>query len=241
MRHSLGLLSLFVGCLFLQDLNRGGPAAGPANAKTDAASTGHVYTPPKADTPSIAAASDQGERQIASFKIPDGLKVKLWAAEPMLANPVCISVDEHGRIYRRRNVSHPSRRRGRSWAHGLARRRHGLDRPWPTGWRLLKKHLGKEHRRIHQARGPHSCCWKIARAAARPIIVEHFRRRLQRIAARHRCRNALARHGDVYYTYIPDLWRLRDTQGTGHADVRQSLSYGYGVPRVVPRATICMA
>ena len=68
MRHSLGLLSLFVGCLFLQDLNRG-RAAEPANAKTDAASTGHVYTPPKADPPSIAAASDQGERQIASFKV----------------------------------------------------------------------------------------------------------------------------------------------------------------------------
>ena len=33
------------------------------------------------------------------LKVPEGLKIKLWAAEPMLANPVAISVDEHGKIY----------------------------------------------------------------------------------------------------------------------------------------------
>src|SRR5207253_5002757 len=39
----------------------------------------------------------------------------------------------------------------------------------------------------------------------------------------------LARQGSVYYTCIPDLWLLKDTKGDGKADVRQSLSMGYGV------------
>ena len=39
----------------------------------------------------------------------------------------------------------------------------------------------------------------------------------------------LARKGDVYFTCIPDLWRLRDSNNDGHADVKESLSTGYGV------------
>src|SRR6476620_10684245 len=39
----------------------------------------------------------------------------------------------------------------------------------------------------------------------------------------------LARKGNVYFTCIPDLYLLRDTKGTNAADVKQSLSTGYGV------------
>src|SRR5262249_57499485 len=39
----------------------------------------------------------------------------------------------------------------------------------------------------------------------------------------------LARGGNVWYTCIPDLWLLRDSKGTGTADVRRSLQHGYGV------------
>src|SRR5947209_4730486 len=39
----------------------------------------------------------------------------------------------------------------------------------------------------------------------------------------------LARHGKVWYTCIPDLWLLADTKGTGKADYRKSLHYGFGV------------
>src|SRR5205807_10561092 len=39
----------------------------------------------------------------------------------------------------------------------------------------------------------------------------------------------LARRGKVWFTCIPDLWLLQDTRGEGKADVKKSLSHGYGV------------
>src|SRR5437867_1427606 len=49
--------------------------------------------------PRIAPASDEGELAIKKFQVPPGLKVDLWAAEPMFANPVAFNFDEKGRAY----------------------------------------------------------------------------------------------------------------------------------------------
>src|SRR5467141_3623068 len=49
--------------------------------------------------PHVAPASDEGERAIKRFRVPKGFKVELFAAEPLLANPVCFSIDEKGRFY----------------------------------------------------------------------------------------------------------------------------------------------
>src|SRR5881392_462322 len=47
----------------------------------------------------VAPASDEGELAIKKFQGAPGLKVDLWAAEPMLANPVAFNFDEKGRAY----------------------------------------------------------------------------------------------------------------------------------------------
>jgi len=49
--------------------------------------------------PKPQAASDAGEDAIARIRVPAGFKVELWAAEPMLANPVALNFDEQGRCY----------------------------------------------------------------------------------------------------------------------------------------------
>src|SRR5437588_823471 len=49
--------------------------------------------------PSIAPASNEATLTLPRIRVPAGLKVELFAAEPMLANPVCFSIDEKGRFF----------------------------------------------------------------------------------------------------------------------------------------------
>src|SRR5437868_5791805 len=41
----------------------------------------------------------EAEQAIKSFQVAPGLKVDLWAAEPMVLNPVSFTFDEKGRAY----------------------------------------------------------------------------------------------------------------------------------------------
>ncbi|MEO5959917.1 MAG: hypothetical protein ABIR80_12430, partial [Opitutaceae bacterium] len=49
--------------------------------------------------PDIKAASDEALNAVQTIKTTGGLEVKLWAAEPMLANPVAFNIDEKGRVF----------------------------------------------------------------------------------------------------------------------------------------------
>src|SRR5438132_6532506 len=48
---------------------------------------------------SLAEARAEAELAIKKFRIPAGLKMDVFAAEPQLANPVSFCLDEQGRIY----------------------------------------------------------------------------------------------------------------------------------------------
>src|SRR5262245_42385906 len=65
------------------------PEAGPAASDE----------PAPAYTPQVAAASNEAERAMKRFRIPEGLRVELFAAEPHLANPVGFCIDERNRFY----------------------------------------------------------------------------------------------------------------------------------------------
>src|SRR5262249_61072908 len=56
-------------------------------------STGSPYSPV------IAPASDEGVQALKRIRVPNGLKIDLFAAEPLLANPVAFCIDERGRFY----------------------------------------------------------------------------------------------------------------------------------------------
>jgi quinoprotein glucose dehydrogenase len=49
--------------------------------------------------PKIAAASGDAELALKGFVVPENISGKLLAAEPMLANPVCFTVTNDGRIF----------------------------------------------------------------------------------------------------------------------------------------------
>src|SRR5690606_23942215 len=49
--------------------------------------------------PVVAPASDEAQLAIQRFSLPPGPQAKLWAADPLLANPVAIDFDEKGRLF----------------------------------------------------------------------------------------------------------------------------------------------
>ncbi|MDB4328393.1 hypothetical protein OAL62_01470 [bacterium] len=55
------------------------------------------------------------------------------------------------------------------------------------------------------------------------IYAEGFTDEIAGIAA-----GVLHHDGDVYTTIVPDVWKLRDTNGDGKADQRESIAYGFG-------------
>src|SRR5690606_38884620 len=56
-------------------------------------------SPQSSYQPAIAGPSDEAAQAIGNFQVPDGLKVQLYAAEPLLANPVAFCFDAQGRCY----------------------------------------------------------------------------------------------------------------------------------------------
>src|SRR5437764_12154190 len=51
------------------------------------------------NNPKIAGPSTEGEKALKRIKVPADCRVELWAAEPLLANPVAFAFDEKGRCF----------------------------------------------------------------------------------------------------------------------------------------------
>src|SRR5256712_4109181 len=176
--------------------------------------------------PRIAPASDEGELAIKKFQVPPGLKVDLWAAEPMFANPVAFNFDEKGRAYVcetfRLNAGVDDIRGIMDWLDEELASRTVDDR-----LAEMKRHLGNrfpkysensERIRLLEDRDGDG------KADHATVFADGFNTPLARIAA-----GVLARQSTVWYANIPNLWLLRDTNSDGVADFRQSLHYGFGV------------
>ena len=63
-----------------------------------AAPTG-LKPPERLAKPEVAPASDVWEKQARKMQVPEGFTLGLFAAEPLLANPVAFTIDEKGVMY----------------------------------------------------------------------------------------------------------------------------------------------
>ena len=50
------------------------------------------------------------EESAKSFSLPEGTKVKVWASEPMVQNPIAMAWDQHGRMWVAENYTYGSRK-----------------------------------------------------------------------------------------------------------------------------------
>ena len=49
--------------------------------------------------PELAPESNEGEQALSVFTVPAEWTAELWAAEPMLGNPVAFTIDNQGRLF----------------------------------------------------------------------------------------------------------------------------------------------
>jgi len=177
-------------------------------------------------TPAIAEASKEGTQAIQGFRVPEGMQVSLFAAEPLLANPVAFCIDERGRFYVaetfRQGKGVEDNRSHMNWLHDDLAAETLEDR-----MAYFKKHLkdnvkqyGLEQDRIRLIEDRDND--GIADHAS--VFADGFNGILDGTGA-----GVLARGGNVYYTCIPHLWKLSDTANEGKAGLREKLSSGYGV------------
>ena len=177
--------------------------------------------------PNVASASPEPSRAIRSIRLAPGLKVELFAAEPLLANPVAFCVDERGRFYVaetfRLHAGVTDNRKHMNWLDADMASRTVADRV-----AMYRKFLSPEDFQAYQVE--HERVRRVVdldgdgKADSSTVFADGFKDAADGIGA-----GLLARKGEVLFTCIPDLWRLRDTNDDGKAEVKESLSTGYGV------------
>lgn len=164
---------------------------------------------------------------MSAFRLPEGWKIDLFAAEPDVANIVAFDVDHLGRVF----VCESFRQN-----RGVTDNR-GHDETW------LKRDLAAQtvqdridyHLELlgDQAKTYVEQDDRIrllvdtdgdGRADSSEVYADHFNRLEDGTGA-----GVLARGKDVYFTNIPSLYKLVDQDNDGRADERIVMSDGYGV------------
>ncbi len=184
-----------------------------------------VATP---NDPPLPDGTDKALKQLATFRLPPGMKAELYAAEPMLTSPVAIGLDERNRVYvaeelrfnrgtqeNRSNAALPTqylleddlqsktlddrRKLLEKWAH-----------KFPGGMEWYTKH-SDQLRLLEDTTGRGK--------ADKSTVLAKFNDTLDGLAA-----GVMATNGDVYFTCIPNLWLLKKG-----SDKPVSLLSGFGV------------
>ena len=169
-----------------------------------------------------AAAKGSADEALGQVRVDKGLTVEVWAAEPLLANPVAFGFDETGRAYvvetTRFGNGVPDTRSFMKWLDDDLANRTTADR-----LAMYAKHKYKGFEKFDdQVR----LVWDSTgsgKADKSTVFSSGYNRPEDGLAA-----GVLARKGQVYLANIPDLYVLKDTTGANKADVKTSLFTGFG-------------
>lgn len=183
-------------------------------------------------------------RAVESQALSNGLTRTLVAREPLLINPVVVSVDVDGTLYvtetARRLAADLDIREFRPWipatlSHTSVEDREAFYRKEFVPGKIPSGSSVKDWNRdgVIDLKDLTVISEKIHRLTdtdgdgvmdKSEVFAEGFNTEVTGIAA-----GVMAWRGDVYASIIPDLWKLRDTNGDGKADTRESLAHGFGV------------
>ena len=179
-----------------------------------------------------------------TYPAGNGLTRTLVAKEPLLKNPVSVSVDVDGTIYvtetARRKVGDLDIREFTEWIHddlshttveekadffkraldGKKYQNHVSLKDWNKDGVVDVKDLTVISEKIIKFTDKDGD----GVMDASNTFAEGFNTEVTGIAA-----GVFAWRGDVFTTIAPDVWKLRDTDNDGKADQRESIAHGFGI------------
>ena len=192
-----------------------------------------------------ASASAEAIQAAAAMNLKEGFELHIHASEPLLANPVSLDFDAAGRCFvvesHRRRTSVYDIRRFPEWLDSdfgfqrVADRSAFLKEQLTSGNPSIPKSfivdrnrdglfdwhdLEVESERIVLLEDPEGKGY----ATQSKVFASGFQSLVSGVAA-----GVLARGKEVWFTCIPDLWRLEDSDQDGQADSRERLHTGFGV------------
>jgi quinoprotein glucose dehydrogenase len=194
--------------------------------------------------PEGVSLGDTAESALKKFSVAPGLRVDLWAAEPLLANPVAFAFDDKGRAFvvetYRRRTSVPDIRKHTDWLLDSLSMRKVSDRVDFLLKTLDPKLKLKPSKTLEDVNADGQFDWRDwateservkliedadgdGKADVWSVFAEGFRSAETGTAA-----GVAVRGDDVWFACIPDLWRFRGGSGKQAASKEKLLS-GFGV------------
>ncbi len=189
-----------------------------------AAQTLPLNPEPRLATSTIQPASDDAQLALKRFTLPAGMQAKLWAAEPMLANPVAFDIDEKGRIFVAETYRYGSSVLDIRGYMGILELDMAL-RTIEDRAAMNQKVFGEQAKEL----AVESEILRLVEdtngdgvADKSSVFADGFNHELDGIAS-----GVLARHGQVWFTNIPSLYRFDEQAGGKPA--KEELLRGFGV------------
>jgi putative heme-binding domain-containing protein len=176
--------------------------------------------------------------------LADGLSLRLWAVDSLVADPVSLDIDDQGKLfYTRTNRQKNSEfdiRGHQDWEIGSIQLKN-VEEKRAFLHKVLAPELSSKNQWLKDLNGDGSHDWRdmtvekeqVYRLEDRngdgladfsQMVLEDFNTEITDVAGA-----ILAHNGDLFVGVGPDMWRVQDRNGDGLADEKTSISHGYGI------------
>lgn len=176
--------------------------------------------------------------------LAEGMAMRVWAVDSLVADPVSLDIDDFGRLfYTRTNRQKNSEfdiRAHQDWEIGSIQLK-TVEEKRDFLHKVLAPELSSKNEWLKDLNGDGSHDWRdmtvekeqVYRLEDRngdgladfsQLVLEDFHTEVTDVAGA-----ILAHNGDLFVGVAPDMWRVNDTNGDGLADKKTSISHGYGI------------